>query len=134
MSSVRPAIVTTATGRFRQVVQIGPHRLVADEPTDAGGDDAGPSPRELLLASLGTCTSMTVREYAARKGWPLASVDVAVHGEADRPGEFRITLHIRLGGSLTPDQVARLHEIANRCPVHKVLSGRIQIDSDIALA
>ena len=78
---MRPVLVTTASGNFRQTVRIGEHTLVADEPVADGGEDAGPAPHEWLLAGLGTCTSMTLGMYARHKGWPLKSVEVTVEGD-----------------------------------------------------
>lgn len=127
-------------GRFTQDVRMGPHRIVADEPTSLGGDDEGPSPYQLLLAALGTCTSMTVRMYAERKGWPLDGVHVALAHDriyaqdcADcetKEGQIdRITRAITLRGALDDVQRARLLEIADKCPVHKTLTGEIRIET-----
>jgi|SRR5580704_5407689 putative redox protein len=124
------AFVTTTDEKLRQTVRIGRHTLTADEPTEAGGHDAGPAPHEWILAGLGACTSMTLELYAARKGWPLEGVEVAVSGD-HRDGTFVLTRHIAVRGELTDEQRARLLEIANKCPVHKSLSGPIRIDSDI---
>src|SRR5207245_2751048 len=74
MSSGRPARIATASGKFQQTVDVGPHRLIADEPVAMGGRDAGLAPHEFLLAALGTCTSMTVKLYADGKGWALRHV------------------------------------------------------------
>jgi len=96
-----------ATG-FAQEIEAGRHRLVADEPVEAGGTDAGASPYDLLLAALGACTSMTVSMYARRKQWPLER-------------------EISLTGPLSAEQRERLLEIANRCPVHRTLVSEIDI-------
>jgi putative redox protein len=125
---MREVQVRTGSGRFGQKVTIGPHELVGDESRDAGGDDSGPSPHELLLAALGTCTSMTVAVYAARKAWPLAGVEVNVTGQPEE-GEYRITRTLRLAGGLDDAQRARLLEIAERCPVAKTLRGPIRIST-----
>ncbi len=128
---MRPAIVTTASGKFRQTVRIGDHTLVADEPTDLGGDDGGPAPHEWILAGLGACTSMTLKMYADRKGWPLERVEVTVKGDHVE-GAFVLTRHVVVSGPLDEQQRARLLEIANTCPVHKTLSGPIRIVTDLA--
>ena len=128
---MRTATVTTAPGKFRQTVRIGPHTLTADEPVSAGGEDAGPAPHEWLLAGLGACTAMTLELYAGRKGWPLESVEVKVDGKHEE-GAFVMTRVIVVKGGLTDEQRARLLEIANKCPVHKTLTGTIRIDSTIA--
>jgi putative redox protein len=113
---MRPAIISSTSADFRQTVRIGEHTLVADEPVSGGGQDAGPAPHEWLLAGLGVCTSMTLGMYARRKGWPLEDVEVTV----------------RVAGDLTDEQRTRLLEIANKCPVHRTLSGKIVIETDLA--
>ena len=120
------AIVRTADGKFRQTVTLGEHVLVSDEPRDVGGDDAGPPPHDLLLAALGSCTSMTMKMYADRKGWPLQACEVTV--SMSKQGDAT-TLHrkIVLTGPLDDDQRTRILEIARKCPVHKTLSGAIAI-------
>lgn len=123
------AIVETAGGKFRQTVRIGPHNLVADESASEGGDDAGPAPHEWVLAGLGACTSMTVKLYADRRGWPLESVHVRVEGQ-HVDGAFVLTCEVRLmGAGLTDEQRARLLGIANKCPVHRSLTGPIRIET-----
>jgi len=119
----------TGAGGYVQEVQVGRHRLIADEPEGVGGLDAGPSPYDLLAAALGVCTSMTIRMYAERKGWPLASVRVAVrHAKVHRDDSGaraakidRLTRAIALEGPLDAAQRQRLLEIADRCPVHGTL-------------
>jgi putative redox protein len=128
---MRTATCSTGAGGFRQVLRIGPHTLAADEPTDKGGDDTGPAPHEFLLASLASCTSMTVKMYADRKGWGLESIEVAVSGD-HVDGTFVMTRHVSLRGNLTDEQRARLLEIANKCPVHKTLTNPIRITTDLS--
>jgi putative redox protein len=120
----------TPAGRYTQQVQVGAHAWVADEPESAGGDDAGPSPYDLLGAALGTCVSMTLRMYVERKGWAVESIGVLVEREkvaqagADgAPARMvdTFTLTLKLVGDLTPEQRARMAEIADRCPVHRTL-------------
>jgi putative redox protein len=127
---MRDATVRTGKSKHQQLIEIGPHRLIADEPTDVGGDDAGPSPHDFLLAALGSCTSMTLKIYADRKGWPLERV--SVHLTQEKEGDAHV-MHrtIELGGPLDDEQRARLLEIANKCPVHKTLTGTIRIVSDL---
>ena len=129
---------------FLQDVEAGPkHHLLADEPAAYGGTDAGPSPYQLLSAGLGACTSMTVRMYARRKGWPLehVAVDIShdkVHAQdcADCPEKtakidiFQRT--IRLDGPLDANQRAKLMAIADRCPVHRTMEGTIKIETVLA--
>jgi putative redox protein len=128
---MRQVEVSTAQGKFGQTVRIGPHVFTGDEPAESGGDDRGPAPHELLLAALATCTSMTVRLYADRKGWPVESVTVRVSGE--RQGDvYRISREVGLRGELSAEQRARLLEIAGKCPVHRTLTGEILIESSLA--
>jgi putative redox protein len=128
---MRDAIVRTGSGKVGQTIEVGPHRLVADEPAPVG-DDTGPAPHDLLLAALGTCTSMTVKMYADRKGWPLERVEVKLHQE--KQGDVHVMRRtIHLIGPLDEEQRARLLEIANKCPVHRTLSGKIAIESELVL-
>jgi putative redox protein len=128
---MRSATSKTGTGGFQQTVTIGPHVLTADEPVADGGSDAGPAPHEWLLAGLGTCTSMTVKMYADRKKWPLESVEVIVEGRREAEA-FVFQRRVTLSGALTEEQRARLLEIANKCPVHKTLTGPIRIETELA--
>ena len=128
MRSVR---VHTDQGKFRQRIKVGGHVLVADEPEKNGGNDGGPEPHEFVLAGLGACTSMTVKLYADGKGWPLRSVDVTVEGHHDDTRVFTIARTIVFEGELSDEQRKRLLEIANKCPVHKTLSGTIRIDTQL---
>ncbi|MDI1429968.1 OsmC family protein [Polyangium sorediatum] len=127
---MRNVTVKTAEGKFGQSIHVGPHELTGDELPEVGGDDRGPDPFEFVLAGLGACTSMTIKVYADRKAWPLASVEVEVTGEK-RDGSFLARRSIRLVGDLTEEQRARLLDIANKCPVHKMLTGKIEIESSL---
>lgn len=119
------------------VVETRGHRIVADEPAATGGDDLGPGPYELLLASLGACTVMTVELYARRKEWPLERVtirlehDRRVAGPADAAPAGsridRIVYDIDLEGPLDAAQRERLLQIAEHCPVHRTLAGPLEI-------
>lgn len=128
----------TGDGKFQQEVVWGPHRLIADEPTNVGGLDSGFGPYELLLASLGACTVMTLRLYADQKRWPLRSTQVRlrhsrIHAEDCAECETksgmldRIDRVITLGGDLDDAQRSRLMEIADKCPVHRTLKSEIDI-------
>jgi uncharacterized OsmC-like protein/pimeloyl-ACP methyl ester carboxylesterase len=135
-------VTETGRGRFEQSVSMGAHRLVADEPVDVGGLDTGPSPYDLLLAALGTCTSMTLRLYAERKGLTLDTVSVLlrhskIHAADCRTCETgqgqidRIERIITLEGDLDDAQRSRLLEIADRCPVHRTLTSEVDIPTTL---
>jgi len=121
-------LVTSTTDRFSQHIRIRGHHLKGDEQVDKGGADSGPEPHELLLAALGTCTSMTMRMYAERKGWPVGEVSVKLDGKTV-DGRYVITKQITMAGNLDAEQRQRLLEIADKCPVHKTLSNPIVIET-----
>jgi putative redox protein len=124
--------VTThrGSGPLQQVIEIGPHRLLTDAPVEAGGEASGPQPHDLLAAALAACTTLTVNLYARRKGWQLDEVLVSVkHGQEG--AAYALHRSIRYVGQLSEDEKARLTEIANKCPVHKTLSGQIQITTEM---
>ncbi len=111
---------------------IGTHHAVADEPVDLGGGDTGPAPDEILLSALAACTAITLRMYAERKKWPLEGVDVDVEF-AERGKEknvLRRTVHLR--GALDDEQRERLLQIANACPVHRILTGTVEVPTTLA--
>lgn len=125
--------VTTTRGndRLQYRIQIGKHQLLTDAPEAFGGDDSGPEPHDLLAASLAACTALTVTMYARRKGLQLDDVKVAIdHGQQD--GAYALRRHIELVGALSEEDRQRLLDIANKCPVHKTLSGAIRIQTDLA--
>lgn len=130
-------------GRFTQVLLDGEHVLLADEPRGAGGDDRGPSPYRLLLMALGSCTSMTLRLYAARKGWPVDRITVRLKHFRDYATDCkdcddkdtyveRIERIIDIEGNLSDEQHVRLLQIAEKCPVHRTLESRVKIESRLA--
>jgi putative redox protein len=138
-------VVKGAGSGFAQEVTVRTHRLLGDEPVAYGGTDSGPSPYDLLLAALGTCTSITLAMYARRKNWPLECVTVRLrHGKVhardceeseNKPtGLDRIESEIDLGGALSEEQRHRLLEIANHCPVHRTLGSEIMIETRLAEA
>jgi len=129
--------------KFRQIMAAGPHPLIADEPESIGGNDTGPTPYGYLLAGLGACTSMTIRMYAERKQWPLEHVRVElghakVHAadceacETESGKIDRIERTVYLSGDLTPDQRAKLLEIADKCPVHRTLHSEVLIETKLS--
>ena len=137
-SSEGTVTVTEAgSGTYTQQITLGQHRLVADEPRPTG-DDAGPTPYDLVLAGLGACTSMTLRMYANRKGWPLDEVRVTLrhsrihaedcaHCETTKGWVDHIDRDIELVGALDDSQRQRLLHIADQCPVHQTLTSEIDI-------
>ena len=137
-SDVGGVVVRGSASGFSQEILAGRHRMTADEPASAGGTDTGPSPYDFLLAALGACTSMTLGMYARRKGWPLEEVTVNLRHskihvsdcadcEAKNAMLDRIDRDIHLAGSLTMEQRTKLLEIADKCPVHRTLTSKIDI-------
>jgi putative redox protein len=132
--------VTHVPGTAYQTrIDTGDLAFIGDEPISSGGDGLGPSPYELLLAGLGHCTVLTILLYARRKGWPVDGVavrashermvveEIAADGETIRRKVERITQEIALGGELDESQRERLMEIAGRCPVHRTMTGDLEI-------
>jgi len=128
------AIARRENGTLRHDVKIRRHVVVADEPEDHGGDDSGPSPLELLAASLASCTAVTMEMYAQRKGWQIGEVVVDVGYEpAQRGSPTRFTLDIRMPKELPDDQRERLLQIAAKCPVHRTLEGEVMFEESVEL-
>ena len=109
------------------------HEWLADEPLDEGGGNVGPSPKLLLLSSLGACTAITLQMYATRKKWPLESIEIELqlNPEGDAATGNDIVRKIKLKGDLSAEQQERLLQIANVCPVHKILTGEVRIASSL---
>jgi putative redox protein len=133
----------TGADGYLTEIRAGGHALLADEPLSVGGTGRGPTPYDLLAASLGACTSMTLRMYASRKGWPLEEATVRLTHEkihvqdeeacANREARMDVLeREITLEGPLDSDQSARLLEIADRCPVHRTLSAGVVIKTRAA--
>jgi putative redox protein len=124
----------TARNAFTHRIDIRQHQLVADEPPEHGGDDDGPSPQELLAASLASCTAVTMEMYAKRKGWDLGPVEVQCeYAAAERGCMTTFKLVLRLPSGCSEEQIERLRAIAAKCPVHRVLDGEVAFDERIEL-
>jgi len=117
---------------FAHDLVVREHKLTADEPEDAGGEDLGPSPQELLAASLASCTAITMEMYAQRKGWNTDGLEVDVdYTPADRGCPTRFNLLMRFPDQLSEDQVDKLRVIAAKCPVHRTLDGEVMFDERV---
>jgi putative redox protein len=113
-------------GGFRHTVQVRDHQMTVDEPLAAGGEDTAPNPQELLAVSLASCTAITMEMYAARKGWDIGHVEVAVeYSPAERGCPTKFELVMRLPDDLPEEQAERLRVIAAKCPVHRALDGEV---------
>ena len=116
-------------------VKLGRHKLTADEPEDTGGDDMGPSPQELLAASLASCTAITMEMYAKRKGWNVDGMAVECdYQPAERGCVTRFELIMKMPAHLSDDQVRKLQVIAAKCPVHRTLEGEVAFDERVELS
>jgi putative redox protein len=125
---MRPIVSRFGSGHFQQALDVGSDHFVSDIDQEKGGNSTGPSPHEYLGAALAACTGMTLKMYAGRKSWDLQDAIVTVDIERENEVEiFKRT--IELLGNLDTEQRERLLEIANKCPVHKALAGKIQINT-----
>ncbi len=139
-------VVQTGHGKFGTEVHTVSHRFIADEPRSYGGDDTGPTPYDLLLGALGTCTAMTMKMYADRKGWPVDGYRVHVTHERNHAEDcghavfeeegmevqaLNRSIEV-LGDDLTDEQRAKILEIADKCPVHRTLEGHLHIHTESA--
>jgi putative redox protein len=125
----------TQRSNYTHDVKVRKHELTADEPEDAGGDDMGPSPQELLAASLASCTAITMEMYARRKGWNVDGMAVDVdYTPAERGAVTRFELVMKMPAHLSEDQVERLRVIAAKCPVHRTLEGEVAFDERVELS
>jgi len=140
---MRPVIVRS-TNSLRNDIEAGPYTLVGDEPVEAGGTAAGPTPYDFLNAALGTCTSMTIHVVARRENIPVESIEITVSNDrmyakdcADCTSTegyiHRFTVSIKVTGDLTPAQRERILTVAKRCPVAKTLMSEIRVD-DVLVA
>jgi putative redox protein len=126
--------IATQRRNLRHDVQVRSHTITADEPKDHGGGDEGPSPQELLAASLASCTAITMEMYAKRKGWDVAGMTVdCEYAPAERGSVTRFNLVMKMPAHLTEDQVEKLQVIAAKCPVHRTLEGEVAFDERVEL-
>ena len=119
---------------FTHDLKIGAHKLTVDEPEAQGGHDEGPSPQELLAASLASCTAVTMEMYAERKGWDVSGLEVDCrYTPAERGCPTRFELVMKMPAHLNEEQVERLQVIAAKCPVHRTLEGEVAFDERVEL-
>jgi putative redox protein len=119
---------------FTHRIDVRHHQLNVDEPIEHEGDDDGPSPQELLAASLASCTAITMEMYAKHKGWDIGPVEVQVeYAPAERGCPTRFKLALRLSSSCSEEQIERLQVIAAKCPVHRTLEGEVMFEDKIEL-
>ena len=141
---VKEVIVRGGTS-FKTEIQAGPHSFYADEPASAGGTETGPTPYDYLSAALGACTAMTVHVVAKRENIPLTGIELTITNDRQHAQDcadcltpsgyiHRFTVQIRLQGDLTPQQRARIADVARRCPVLKTLTSEIKIDETVVEA
>lgn len=128
------AVTELDRSHYLTKVYAGGHFIYADEPADVGGTDEGMNPGALLLASLGSCTAITIRMYADRKEMALDTIKIhlAICNEQEMSTSTKITRKIEFGGDLSEAELTRLMQIADKCPIHKMLSNPIQIKTTLA--
>ena len=127
---MRAVVSRFGSGHFQQALDVGSDHFVSDIEQEKGGNSSGPSPHEYLAAALAACTGMTLKMYAGRKSWNLQ--DAVVKVDIERIDEVEIFKRsIELLGNLDTEQRERLLEIANKCPVHKALAGKIEINTNL---
>ncbi len=142
LTTDKQAVVRIGPKGFLTEIRAGNHEFLADEPASVGGDDRGPTPYDLLVASLGACTAMTMRMYADRKGWPVKEIRVHLTHEQVYPSEApdddekprkmdRVERLIEIEGDLSSEQRKKLLEIAEKCPVHRTLHNDLRIDTKL---
>lgn len=130
-------VVTSKPEQYKQEIQAGSYTLLSDAPESAGGGATGPDPHELLLGALGACTSMTIQMFARRRGWELQQVTVKLNedkiDDPESPGRqlSRITREIHVAGNLSEDQVEALKVAADKCLIHKLITGPKKVETTL---
>jgi putative redox protein len=130
--TIRATASRTGPATFTHRIQARAHDFAVDEPRDKGGEDRGPTPQELLAASLASCTAITLEMYAGRKGWEIGPIEVECEyapPERGAPTVFKLVL--RLPNSLSQEQLDRLRVIAGKCPVHRTLDGDVRFEERV---
>ncbi len=128
------ATARRSTGVFTHQIEIRGHQLTVDELAEYGGADEGPSPQELLAASIASCTAVTMQMYARRKGWDIGELEVECeYVKPERGSATHFHLVLRLPDSCSPEQVEKLRVIAAKCPVHGMLEGELTFEDQIEL-
>lgn len=126
-------VKSQAEQQYKQEIQAGKFTLLADAPAEVGGNDLAPDPHDLLLSSLGACTSITMQMFAKRRGWDLKEVSIELGEEKvddpALPGKqmSKITREIAIKGDLTAEQIDGLRAVADKCPIHKLLTGSKEV-------
>lgn len=133
----KPTILHASIGRdtYKTTLQTDDHQLIGDEPPSSGGSNLGPDPYEFILAGLATCTAATVRMYADRKAWDLEKIDLSLSLQVEKLSGTQIThiqREIQFFGNLDAEQTQRLLEIADKCPVHRLLTREVQIVTTVS--
>ena len=131
---MKTANARRVNGGFKHTVTVRSHDLTVDETEPNGGEDAGPSPQELLAASLASCTAITMEMYADRKGWDVGEIAVDVTYEpAQRGSPTKFQMTVAMPKELPEDQRDRLMQVAAKCPVHRTLEGEVMFDEKLEL-
>ena len=126
------AIARRTSSTYTHSIEIRQHHLTADEPSEGGGEDEGPTPQELLAASLASCTAITMEMYAKRKGWDIGAVEIRCdYTPAERGCPTRFRLDFRFPENCSEQQIERLRVIAAKCPVHRVLEGEVVFEDRV---
>ncbi len=130
MEEEKVAVATIGTEIYRTELRARKHLVLADEPEDVGGNDVGPRPGDFLRMSLASCTAITLRMYANRKKFDITEIEVTVSSK-EAEGRTIFNTEIEISGTLDQQQRERMLQIARLCPVHKVLTNPIEIDTQL---